>query len=212
MLWHVSLLHSFLLPNRTWYGYATFFQIHSSVNGHLGVFHSSANMNKAALNNSCTSFCVGNRIIQTGFYRAGIMEIQVRWIIWGQKQVLSRSVLSQWGCHLSLGSWVPEMWLVQLERCCQTKFYFWPRWQHEEFPRPGIKPEPQQRLEPWQWQHWILKLLSHQGTPRTKFFSKNGKYLIENFWNLDGMLKECYVLVQLHILSTCNSPVSFYFS
>ena len=35
----------------------------------------------------------------------------------------------------------------------------WPCLQHAEVPRPGIEPSPQQ------WQHRILNLLGHQGTP-----------------------------------------------
>ena len=36
---------------------------------------------------------------------------------------------------------------------------------HEEVPRPEIKPAPQLRSKPQQWQCWILNLLRHQGTP-----------------------------------------------
>lgn len=35
----------------------------------------------------------------------------------------------------------------------------------KEVPGPGMQPNPQQRLGPLQWQHWVLKLLSYQGTP-----------------------------------------------
>ena len=40
-----------------------------------------------------------------------------------------------------------------------TFFFFWLHSWHAEVPGSGIKPMPQQ------WQHWILNLLGHQGTP-----------------------------------------------
>ena len=43
-------------------------------------------------------------------------------------------------------------------------FFFWLHPQYAEVPRPGIKPTPQ-----W-WQHQILNLVSHQGTPHCNFF------------------------------------------
>ena len=43
------------------------------------------------------------------------------------------------------------------------RILFWPCPRHAEVPRPGI--EPQQQLEPLQWQHQILNPLHHKGTP-----------------------------------------------
>lgn len=48
----------------------------------------------------------------------------VRWVIRGQNWVLSRFVLYQWGCHLSLGYWAAETWLFQTETCCKYKACF----------------------------------------------------------------------------------------
>ena len=42
---------------------------------------------------------------------------------------------------------------------------------HEEVPRLGIEPIPQQWLKPQQWQHQVLNPLSHQGTPCCQFSS-----------------------------------------
>ena len=45
----------------------------------------------------------------------------------------------------------------------------WPCPRHAEVPGPGIKPTPQQWLEPQQWQCQIPNPLNHQGTPCFKF-------------------------------------------
>ena len=42
--------------------------------------------------------------------------------------------------------------------------FFWPHWWHVGFPRPRIKPTPQQWLEPLQWQHQTLNPLHQKGT------------------------------------------------
>lgn len=52
---------------------------------------------------------------------------------------------------------------------------FWLHPQHAEFPRPGIKPAPQQQLEPLHWQCQILNLLSHMGTPGPWFSLLGGQ-------------------------------------
>ena len=44
-------------------------------------------------------------------------------------------------------------------------FFLWLNPEHGEVPGPGIKLVPQQQSEPLKGQCWILKLLSHQGTP-----------------------------------------------
>ena len=39
-------------------------------------------------------------------------------------------------------------------------------------PGPGIEPAPQQRPKPQQWQCWLLKQLSRQGTPWSEFWNR----------------------------------------
>ena len=58
-------------------------------------------------------------------------------------------------------------------------FLFWPPPQHVEIPRPGIKLVPQQGPKPLQWQHLILNLLCHKGTPREAGFESHFCWL---FW------------------------------
>ena len=55
-------------------------------------------------------------------------------------------------------------------------FIFWPHLWHMEIPRPGIQPALQQWPELQQWQHQILNLLSHQGTPWLKHIKKIFNY------------------------------------
>ena len=61
--------------------------------------------------------------------------------------------------------------------------FFWPHPQHAEVPRPGIEPTPQRWPEPQQWQHWIINLLSNQGTPA-----------LPNFWMYDNRSERNLVL------------------
>ena len=55
------------------------------------------------------------------------------------------------------------------------KFFFRPSPRNAEDPRPWIKTAPLQWSAPQQWQHQILNLLSHQGTPKTAVFKKQRK-------------------------------------
>ena len=63
-------------------------------------------------------------------------------------------------------------WGEKKIKSLKKKIFFWPYPQHTEVPMPGIKPTPQQRPKPLQWQCQIHNLLSHKGTPYF-FFHKS---------------------------------------
>ena len=50
-----------------------------------------------------------------------------------------------------------------------VSFFFLATLWHEEISRPETGPEPEQQPEALQWQHWVLNLLHHKGTPIFSF-------------------------------------------
>ena len=60
-----------------------------------------------------------------------------------------------WGQSICIPFWFST-------NCILSFFLFWPCLWQVEVPGPGVEPTPQQWLEPRQWQHWILTLLSFQ--------------------------------------------------
>ena len=73
----------------------------------------------------------------------------------------------QWGFQSIEVNLVIQFWRSQI---LYTDFFFsLPRLWHAEVPKPGVKPTPQQRPEPLQWQCQILNPLCHKKTPLLLF-------------------------------------------
>ena len=70
------------------------------------------------------------------------------------------------GCDYVTSSIFNRLHVFFIVCCCSFSFFpFWPCPWHTEVPGSGTKPTPQQ------WQHWLLNLLCHQGTPSLLWFS-----------------------------------------
>ena len=103
------------------------------------------------------------------------MEVGWKWLgsawnVWGVEESVSIVISCASGC-LSL-VWLIIHTVYLLGSC--TKYFcrafslslsFWLHPWHVEVPRPVTEPVRQKWPEPQQWQHGILNLLSHQGTP-----------------------------------------------
>ena len=88
---------------------------------------------------------------------------------WGQMDTVPTDVR---GHNLTYGA--AHLGLHNLHLQTNTKwetvfFFFWPCPQHVKVLGPGIEPAPHQQPEPQKWQHQILNLLSHRGTPWATF-------------------------------------------
>ena len=71
--------------------------------------------------------------------------------------------------HLLAFEFLKILYFLFLESTYSFSFFFLPLSWHMEIPGQGIKPMPQQWPKLVQWQHWILTLLCHKGTPGSTY-------------------------------------------
>ena len=86
-------------------------------------------------------------------------------------------------------------------------FFFWTYLQHMKFPRPGIKPVPQQPPKPLQWQGWILNLLHHRRTPTCLTFWGHARWF-RNGWRILHSHQKCEGC-SIHCLTNTCCCVNF---